>query len=165
LKIRAVLVAVAVILSVHLKAQISDTSVSPPRFPQLLSEAKECSSRGDWEKAEGLWQRVVAENPLNGAYWYELAAVRVRRREYVSAIAAYKRVTELGQGPGFYGYRYTPLMDIARCYARLGNRKKAMTWIDQALADGFRPLEDLQHDEAFVNLREMPHFRAQAGLP
>jgi hypothetical protein len=72
---------------------------------------------------------------------------------------------ELGQGPGYYGYRYSPMMDIARCYAKLGDAKEAMGWIDRALDAGFRPLDELVHDDAFASLREVARFREQAGLP
>jgi len=118
------------------------------------------------------WRRCWCDRATRRrlAPWWKRRKVRQRnarahRAEYHLAIAAYQKVMGLGQGPGYYGYRYSPMMEIARNYAKLGDAREAMDWIDRALAAGFRPLDELQHDETFASLRGLARFREEVGLP
>lgn len=104
-------------------------------------------------------QRQVRENPVRGDYWLNLAAALRNAENYKEAIAAYTKAIELRAG-----YPANAMYAIACCYARLGDQKQALDWLDHALHNHYRDLQRARTDPHFESLRESPKYREMVGL-
>jgi tetratricopeptide (TPR) repeat protein len=67
---------------------------------------------------------------------------------YRESIASYERALQLGVGRPEEG-----AWNIARGYARLGNRKQALRWLGHALELGFTCRETIRQEPAFEEYR------------
>lgn len=116
--------------------------------------------RGQWTQAAAAWERVIAENPLEGRFWSELGRARFNAREYREAVNAYEKVIELG-----YGFPDNAAYSVARSYALLNDSEMALHWLDRAFKMGFRGVEVARRDSAFRLVRDDERFRAIVLLP
>jgi tetratricopeptide (TPR) repeat protein len=108
-------------------------------FPELLSRAEAKTAAKEWSEAAALWEKVVESNPVEGRFWDRLATARYSAKDYRQAIPAYEKSMELRAGfPSSAAY------NIACCYALLGEKERALTWLERAFDMGFRFLEDAQ---------------------
>lgn len=97
-------------------------------YYKLLREARAHEAARDFAKAAAQYQQLAEANPEDGENWLRLARSRYRLGEYRAAIEAYKKANELG-----FGFvQYNSYM-IACAYARLGDKKNALVWLEKAL--------------------------------
>lgn len=79
-------------------ALAGETPPSPKSFAEVLAEARDRTSKGNWAEATPLWQQVVSQNPTHSMYWLQLATSLYRQKEYRQAIPACTKAFELRAG-------------------------------------------------------------------
>lgn len=132
---------------------------SPQSFSELLKDAQSKTAAKDWKEAALLWQRVIEANPVNGAFWNQLADALYQAKDYRKSIAAYEKTLELRNGfPSNAAY------NIACCYALLGEKERALEWLAKAFDIGFRNLEHAQTDTDLDPLHNDPRFLKIVGM-
>jgi tetratricopeptide (TPR) repeat protein len=144
-------------------------------FQDVLAQAQAKLGAGDWTGAAGLWERVVAVNPVSGSYWAGLAAARFESGDLLAAVDAYRRVLDLGVRPAEHDHETFPggmpylipgevAYSIACCYARLGDADKAVEALGVALDKGFRDLQRPHTDEHWKPLLGDDRVREMLGI-
>lgn len=123
-------------------------------FVELLRQAEAKSDAKRWQEAIPLWERVVTLNPVRGSYWSELGTACYQAKDYRKCIQAKEKVLELCAE-----FPWATTYDIACCYARLGEKAKAMQWLQKSFDLGFRSLAHAQQDDDLQSLRDDPRFR------
>ena len=89
-----------------------------------------------------LWPRVVLVNPVEGRFWTRLTEAL---RDEFPAETAYR---------------------VAYCHARLEENDRALAWLKQARALGYRHLEDaLAPLRGEARLRDTPELLDVDGMP
>jgi len=115
--------------------------------------ARSAARDGEWNKAADLWREALLIDERSGKDWLTLADVLLRAERHREAAAAYQRAIQLDARLTDVGTR-----GVARAYARMGNDRQAIRWLEQALRLGSRP-EQLWGDEAFSRYRNEPRLR------
>jgi tetratricopeptide (TPR) repeat protein len=134
-------------------------------YLRTVARASARSRSERWAEAAALWAQVVERNPVNGNHWDRLAEARFGVGDCQGALAAYEKVLELGVWerhretvfPAEVVYR------MACCHARLGDRKRALEALAEALELGYRDLERLRSDDHLASLRDEQRFSELAG--
>ncbi len=136
-----------------------DGRPSLEEYLRVRPAAEAASADRRWEAAAPLWEKVVAADPVDGRSWARLAAARYHLKDYRNAIPAHERALELGAG-----YPSDAAYNIACCYALLGERPRALEWLERAFAMGFRSPADAQSDGDLRSLHDDERFRALVAL-
>lgn len=129
-----------------------------PEFLQNLRRAQAASAAKEWAEAIRLWSKVVESNPSAGGFWNQLAEAYYQAKDYRRAIPAFEKTFEFR-----YWLPYTA-RNIARCYALLGEKEQAMSWIAKSLALRFPDLERMRTDPDLRPLWGDPRFREMVAL-
>jgi tetratricopeptide (TPR) repeat protein len=110
---------------------------------------------GSWNDAADLWRDALLIDGRRGADWMALGDVLLQAERHHEAAAAYERAIQVDP-------RLTELATrgVARAYARLGDDRQAVRWLEQALRFGARPAE-LWRDESFRRYRDTPRLQSQ----
>src|SRR6266542_1629128 len=134
-------------------------------YLRTLARAKAQTDSERWAEAAGLWEQVVAANPVNGNHWDRLAQARFESHDYAGALVAYEKVRDLGVWdqretvfPSAVWYR------IACCHARLGDAEEALRALGRAVELGLRDLEQASRDEHLASLHANERVREVLGL-
>lgn len=130
-------------------AQQSD----PNDFFTLLSAARKHSSDKKWKDAVAAWEQVAERNPVNGEYISNLANAYYYTGQYAQSISFYEKQIELG-----YGLIYNAAYNIACCYSLIGEKEKALDWLQRSFDMGFHSYTMAQKDDDFNNIRMDPRF-------
>ncbi len=128
-------------------------------FLQTLQNAKSATQKEDWNNAAGLWGEVVKANPVNSEFFQEWGKALYKIRDYSNAVAADKKVLELGPPEFVADICY----DIARNYALMGNTGESLAWLDRAWEHGWRDLEKARKDDDLKSLRSEGHVQDLIG--
>ncbi len=128
-------------------------------YLELVRDANARFEAADWAAAAALWERVVEINPHVANFWYALGTSWLNAGEYRRAIPALEKARALGFG----NLTIKPAYDVARAYGLLKEKEPTLTWLQQALDDGFRSRERIRTDEAFAFLREDARFKKIAN--
>ena len=110
---------------------------------------------GDTKGTAELWQDALILDGRRGADWLALGDVLVRADRYREAAAAYQRAIQVDARLTEAGTR-----GVARAYARMGDDRQAVRWLEQALRLGARPAE-LWSDESFRPYRDAPRLQSE----
>jgi tetratricopeptide (TPR) repeat protein len=139
---------------------VSDAQAPRDDFIATLSNAEAASTARRWADAAPLWATVVQANPVNARFAFLLANALFQAKDYRGAIPAYEKALELRAGfPSNMAY------NIACAYALLGDKEKAVQWLDRSFEMGFRNLEHAQVDSDLISLHGDPRFQRIVGLP
>ena len=96
----------------------------------------------------------------SSATWRALGDALFNEQRHREAIAAYERALQLGAAePGSGAWQ------IARAYARVGNRKQALRWLGHAVALGFDDRDAFRREPAFEQYHDDPRFSASIDAP
>jgi len=149
---------VSIILSVGMAAEdVPSRSTTANEFVAALHTAKATSVAGQWTDAARNWERVVQLNPVNEEYWQQLAEAYYKSGDW--AIPAFEKVLDLGG----YCFPSETAYSIARSFAGLGDEEKAIAWLQDAFARGYRDLDHAKNDASFRVLRDDPRFVELVG--
>ena len=113
-----------------------------------VRRARHAARDGAWNDAADLWRDALLLDERNGAEWLAFGDVLLNAERHREAAAAYQRAIQVDARLSERGTR-----NVARAYARMGNDRQAVRWLEQALRLGARPAE-LLDDESFRRYRD-----------
>ncbi len=105
-------------------------------------------------KAVGLWTLQKARRMSRSAY------ALYKDKKYAEAAAAYTTVAEavpgdpLESGAAFF---------VACCSALAGRKEEALSWLERAVASGYRSFENLESDTDLASLRSEDRYKKLAA--
>jgi tetratricopeptide (TPR) repeat protein len=126
---------------------------------ETLQQAEQFTEHDQWPEAAAAWQRVVDVNPHLGRAWRNLGTARLHIKEFDKAIPAFAKALELGSG-----YRFDAACNIARCYAQLGDKQRALDWLQKSLDFGYRRLDQIREDKDLQPLKDDERFKRMAAV-
>lgn len=109
---------------------------------------------------------AITQYKDDGNVWGLLGKCRAALKQWESAADAYQRALALGFSPTDKELDINPndlMVEIARLYARAGDDKQALQWLQQGLEARFDERPTILQDEAFANLRQDQRFQLLAG--
>ena len=115
--------------------------------------ARSATRHGAWNEAAELWRDALLIDDRVGAHWVAMGDVLLHAERHREAVAAYQRAIQLDARFTDHGTRA-----VARAYARAGDDRQAVRWLEQAIRLGARA-EELWRDESFRRYREEPRLR------
>ena len=115
--------------------------------------ARSAARDGDWNEAADRWREALLQDDRAGAEWLAMADALVNAGRHREAAAAYLRAIQLDAR-----FRERGTRGVARAYARMGDDRQAVRWLEQAIQLGVRPGE-LLGDESFRRYRDEPRLR------
>ncbi|MEO6526735.1 MAG: hypothetical protein ABIP93_08945 [Gemmatimonadaceae bacterium] len=138
-----------------------------PAAPSSSADAQATSSStasadsafqaSDWATAAKRYEAVTARDSTSGYVWLRLGASRHSLADYRGAIQALERAARLGFQPVAVRFR------LARAYARLGDRDRALAMLDSAARRGIAPQQIVgEHD--FDAMRSESRFAAVVAV-
>jgi tetratricopeptide (TPR) repeat protein len=146
----------ALLRSIEIEARASkprpitlDTS-----YAGIVSRANGALDAQQWTEAIDLFQKALATNPCVADQWYGLGRAFYNSGKLKESIVPFQRAVELGAGR-----RYNAAWNIARAFAREGQRDEAMKWLARSLELGFRSREAMRQDPEFEKYRNDPQFK------
>lgn len=102
--------------------------------------------RHDYANAARAYRVVLAGSPNDGRSWYRLGTSLAAENDPRAAAEAFERSASIG-------HQILAMYNAAAMRARLGERDRAIAWIDSALAAGFSGDSLLRTDADFTSLR------------
>ncbi len=122
------------------------TSASGQSRPVSLSaEARHADSlydRRDYAAAARAYRAALTGSPNDGRSWYRLGASLASVNDNAAAAEAFERSAAIG-------HQMLAMYNAAAMRARLGQRERALAWIDSSLAAGFSGDSILRNDPDF----------------
>ncbi len=126
---------------------------------ETVQRAQANAAAKQWSEAVVQWEKLVKVNPVEGRFWNQLALAYYNAKDYRKSIPAYEKQIELGAGlPANAAY------NIACDYALIGEKEKAITWLEKAFKMGFTNLPGSQTDADLASIRDDPRYRNIVGL-
>lgn len=123
---------------------------------QKLDSANAALEKKDYAGGVKLYKEIVAENPNNGRFWFEIGQAEYEQKHYREAVAPYERATALGFEVGTSNY------NRACCLALVGDKAAAIDAVELAIRTGLRNRENLiRNDTDLASIRDTPEFRAR----
>jgi hypothetical protein len=107
---------------------------------------------GKWAEAAEAYRSLTEAEPGSGRYWNRLGACRHQLADYQGAVAAYRKAVEIGGNPQV-------MYNLGCSYARLGDRDRALEWLNKALDGGFGSPEQLGGDADLASLAGDASFK------
>ena len=120
-----------------------------------VQQARTAMRDGSWNDAADLWRDALLIDGRSGADWLALGDVLLRAERHREAVAAYERAIQVDARLTARATR-----DVARVYARMGDDRQTVRWLEQALRLGARPAE-LWRDESFRRYRDTPRLQSE----
>ena len=115
--------------------------------------ARNAARHGEWNESAELWRDALLIDDRVAAHWIAMGDVLLNAERHREAVAAYQRAIQLDARLTDRGTRA-----VARAYARMGNDRQAVRWLEQALRLGAR-MDELLRDESFRRYRNEPRLR------
>ena len=145
------LAAAAFILIAH-----AHTASAASVAAQKLDSANAALEKKDYAGGVKLYKEMVAENPNNGRFWFEIGQAEYEQKHYREAVAPYERAAAVGFEVGTSNY------NRACCLALLGEKAAAIDALELAIRAGLRNRENLiRNDTDLASIRDTPEFRAR----
>lgn len=118
----------------------------------LIEEAKEAFEGYEWAEAAKSYGKLVQLMPGHGQSWHRLGYARIVSGQHRASTEAFATQLSLG-------YRKpTALYNLACASALVGEREKAMDWLQQSVEAGFDQHKLFRTDEDLSALRQDPRF-------
>ena len=118
-----------------------------------VRRARSAAHDGDWNAAARQWREALLMDEHVGADWLAMADVLMNAERHREAAAAYQRAIQLDAR-----FRERGTRGVARAYARMGDDRQAVRWLERAIQLGAHPAE-LLGDESFQRYRDEPRLR------
>jgi tetratricopeptide (TPR) repeat protein len=118
-----------------------------------VRRARSAARNGDWNEAAEQWREALLIDERVGADWLAMGDVLLNAERHREAAAAYQRAIQVDAR-----LRERATRGVARAYARMGDDRQAVRWLEQAIQLGVRPAE-LLGEESFRRYREEPRLR------
>ena len=118
-----------------------------------VRQARNAMRDGAWNAAADKWRDALLLDDRTGTEWLEMGDVLIEAERHREAAAAYVRAIQVDARLTMRATR-----GVARAYARMGNDRQAVRWLEQAIRLGERPA-DLWRDESFRRYRDTPRLK------
>ena len=112
--------------------------------------------RQDYGAAAQAYRVILAGAPNDGRSWYRLGASLASVKDNAGAAEAFERSASIG-------HQILAMYNAAAMRARLGDRARALAWIDSTLAYGFSGDSILRNDPDFEPLRGDSAFQRRVA--
>jgi tetratricopeptide (TPR) repeat protein len=127
-------------------------------YMHTVQRARLASRRGEWNDAADLWRDALLTDDHVAQHWVAMGDALSGAARYREAVAAYQRAIQLD---GRFTREGTTR--VARAYARLGDDRQAVRWLELALRAGVPP-EQVWSDDTFGAYRNDPRLRVPERL-
>jgi tetratricopeptide (TPR) repeat protein len=117
------------------------------------------AQRGEWSSAAELWRDALLLDGRVAAHWVTMGDALARAERHREAAAAYERAMQLDAGLVREGS-----WNVALSYARMGDHRQTVRWLEQALRAGV-PEARVRREAAFEPYRDDPRLRSATRLP
>jgi tetratricopeptide (TPR) repeat protein len=142
---------VVLLLSATLVASAAGQTRSPAQRPEVKHADSLYASR-EYAAAAQAYRVVLAGSPNDGRSWYRLGASLAGLRENAAAAEAFEHSAVIG-------HQLLAMYNAAAMRARLGERDRALAWLDSTLAAGFSGDSILRNDPDFASMRADSGFQ------
>ena len=122
-------------------------------YATLVQRAQLASRRGEWNEAADLWRDALLVDDRVAAHWLAMGDALSRAERSREAVAAYQRAIQLDARLTREGTRR-----VARAFARMGDDRQAVRWLELALQAGVSP-DEVWSEDAFGAYRNDPRLR------
>jgi tetratricopeptide (TPR) repeat protein len=129
------------------------TSALDTAYANTVRRARLASRRGEWNDAADLWRDALLTDGRVAEHWLALGYALSGAARHREAVAAYQRAMQLDA-------RWTreATTSVARAYARMGDDRQAVRWIELALRAGVSP-DAVWSEDTFGAYRNDPRLR------
>lgn len=124
-----------------------------------VRRARAAEQRGEWSASAELWRDALLLDGSVAAHWLTMGDALARAERHREAVAAYERAMQLDAGLTREGS-----WSVALSYARMGNHRQTVRWLEQALRAGI-PVARVRREETFEPYRDDPRLRSATELP
>jgi len=142
---------VAVFLLV-LIAQFGQPALAQTQPSPKMRAANELLNSQRWAEAAKAYEEIVTEDPKNARAWYQLGTARFSQQQFAAAVAAYEKNIAITNNPSV-------MYNTACAYARLGQKEKALEWLDKAINNQTPLFVNLASDPDLATIRDEPKFK------
>lgn len=122
-------------------------------YANTVQRARLASQRGEWNDAADLWRDALLADDRVAAHWLALGDALSCAARHREAVAAYQRAIQLDARLAREG-----TTSVARAYARMGDDRQAVRWIELALRAGVSP-DAVWSEDTFGAYRNDPRLR------
>jgi len=136
---------------VHTRA-VGATPPIDTAYANTVRRARLASQRGEWNDAADLWRDALLADDRVAAHWMALGNALSGAARHREAVAAYERAIQLDARLTREG-----TTSVARAYARLGDDRQAVRWIELALRAGVSP-DEVWSEDTFGVYRNDPRL-------
>lgn len=139
----------------------------PAGYFSAVQSARKFLRNGRCDRAVPLLEGATREYADNGDIWALLGICRARVKEWTAAVSAYRQALELGFTPWDPDIGFNPndmMIEIAKSYARAGEKDRSLTWLRRGLELRFDERPDVAEAPEFASLLGNPEFVKLAGL-
>jgi tetratricopeptide (TPR) repeat protein len=136
-----------------------DSPETDSQYAAIVLRARSATQRGEWGAAAALGRDALLLDGRVAAHWVTMGDALARAERHREAVAAYERAMQLDPGLAREGS-----WSVALAYARLGDHRQTVRWLEQALRAGV-PAARLRGEEAFEPYRDDPRLRSATRLP
>jgi tetratricopeptide (TPR) repeat protein len=133
--------------------EVATTPVLDTAYVNTVRRARLAARRGEWNDAADLWRDALLTDGRVAEHWVAMGDALSRAARHREAVAAYQRAIQLDARLTREG-----TTRVARAYARLGDDRQAVRWLELALQAGVSR-EQVWSDDTFGAYRNDPRLR------
>jgi len=134
-----------------------DTREAPPAldtaYTNSVRRARLASQHAEWNDAADLWRDALLTDDRVAEHWVAMGDALSGAARHREAVAAYQRAIQLDARLAREG-----TTSVARAYARLGDDRQAVRWLELALRAGVSP-DEVWSEDTFGVYRNDPRLR------
>ena len=106
----------------------------------------------DFKSSAALYADLLEDQPLNGKAWFRLGFAQNSLGEYAKSATSFEKSYTAGFMPIISMY------NVACGYARVGDKAKALFWLQKIADSGYRDIGQLVKDSDFDSIRNEAKF-------
>jgi tetratricopeptide (TPR) repeat protein len=111
----------------------------------------------DFKSAAELYADLLEDQPLNGKAWFNLGFAQNMMGEFAKSSTSFEKAYTAGFMPIISMYN-------AACgYSRVGDKAKALFWLQKIADSGYRDVNQLLNDKDLDNIRSEPKYAQIMG--
>jgi Flp pilus assembly protein TadD len=120
----------------------------------LLAKGQELLQARQYMEAADIYLKVTEMNPDHALAWYYLGYSLHSAGKLDEALVAHQKAAEM---PGTA--RAQAMYNAACAYALKGDKEQALSWLSQAVNQGYRNANQMERDEDLKSLRDDPAYQ------
>ena len=129
-------------------------SAADTAYVRTVQRARLASRRGEWNDAADLWRDALLIDDRVAEYWLAMGDALSAAARHREAVAAFQRAIQLD-----VRLAREATTSVARAYARMGDDRQAVRWLELALRAGVSP-DAVWREDTFGAYRNDPRLRA-----